>query len=390
MTSDNHSMAKFLDGLRVIDLSRLLPGPFATMLLADMGADVIKVEDPHRGDYARYYPPMVGMSSAFFHGLNRNKRAVTVDLKKPEGTELLARLLATADVLVESFRPGVLDRLGFGKERLQEQFPELVVCSITGYGQSGQKRDHAGHDINYLALSGLLNANGSADGPPQVPGFQVADIAGGALYGALGVVSALYRRTKTRQGAYLDISMTEGAMSLMIPTIARHAAGSKDARGQGMLSGGLPSYQIYATADGRHLAVGALEPKFWNPFVELIGASHLQGQSMIGGERGEAIAAELTEIIGRRTLAEWMATFGDADICVEPIQDLDEVLASTLHKTRQAFFELQGITHVATPLTARDVEHRPPPQLGAHNEQIYGELGVTDEELAAYDADDVI
>ena len=387
---EEQGTGQFLSDVRVVDLTRLLPGPFATMLLADMGADVIKVEDPHRGDYARYYPPMVGASSAFFQGLNRNKRAITVDLKKEEGRALLERVLETADVLIESFRPGVLERLGLGRQRLSEKFPELILCSISGYGQSGPNRDVAGHDANFLALSGVLYTNGGADGPPQIPGFQLADVAGGALYAALGITSALYRRHATGRGVHLDISMTEGALSFLIPTIARHGAGTKEERGKGMLTGGLPSYRVYATADGRHLAVGALEPKFWNPFVELIGAEHLKGQSLIGGDQGEKIAGELAAILGGKTLEQWEEIFGDADICVEPIRNLDEVLESELHRARKVFFELQGITHVATPLTPRDRRHMPPPQIGGHNEEVYGELGLDADELARLSDDDVI
>ncbi len=383
-------MDKYLQGVRVVDLSRLLPGPFATLLLADMGAQVIKVEDPMRGDYARYYPPMVGTSSAFFQSLNRNKYGVTLNLKTPRGQQLLRRLLEDADVLIESFRPGVLSRLGFEIDELRHDFPELVICSITGYGQTGPKRDHAGHDANYLALAGVLDRNGRRDKPPHLPGFQLADIAGGSLYAALGITSALYRREQSGQGTHLDISMTEGALSFLIPAIARHAAGDEDERGAAMLSGGLPSYRVYPTSDDRHLAVGALEPKFWDPFVTAIGAEELQGRGLTRGEEGQKIARQLGKIIQSKPLGHWEDVLQDLDVCVEPVRHLDEVLDSELHTAREVFFEMQGLTHVSTPLTPRDGEHRPPPDHGQDNEEIYGDLGFDEKELAVLRADGVI
>ena len=376
---NDHS--EFLDGVRVLDLTRLLPGPFATMLFADMGADVIKVEDPTRGDYARYYPPMVGESSAFFRSLNRNKRAVTLDLKADEGTELFRQLVDSADVVVESFRPGVLERLGFGIDALRERYPELIVCSITGYGQTGPKRQAAGHDANYLALSGLLDRNGRRGHPPHVPGFQLADIGGGALYAALGITSALYRREQTGEGTHLDISMTEGALSFLAPAIARHSAGDVDERGDGMLTGGLPSYRVYPTADDRYLAVAALEPKFWAPFVEAIGAGDLAGQSMIGGEDGREVARQIGEILESEPLDHWTELFSDLDVCVEPVLELDEVLDAELHRARDVFFEMQGLTHVRTPLSG-EAEPSEAPGHGEDNDSVYGDLGVDDEELA--------
>ena len=383
-------MERYLEGVRVIDLTRLLPGPFATLLLADMGAEVIKVEDPGGGDYARYYPPMVGSSSAFFCSLNRNKRGVTLNLKQEQGRELLLNLLETADVLIESFRPGVMARLGLAPEVLNRDYPELIVCSITGYGQTGPMKTKAGHDLNFLAHSGLLDRNGRRGQPPHVPGFQVADIAGGALYAALGITSALFHRSRSGQGAHLDISMTEGALSLMIPTMARLSAGHTNARGAGMLSGGLPSYRVYPTADARYLAVAALEPKFWDPFAEAIGAPHLCGRGMTRGEDGEAIAEEVGQILASRSLQEWREVLDPLDVCVEPVMSLEEVLESELHKARGLFFEMQGVTQVRTPVTAERIEHRPAPDQGADNEEIYGALGLSGEELRELRAEGVI
>lgn len=383
-------MKKFLDGVRVVDLTRLLPGPFATLLLADMGAEVIKIEDPMGGDYARYHPPMVGASSAFFQSLNRNKYGVTLNLKSERGKEILRQLLGGADVLIESFRPGVLARLGFDSDTLRRDFPELVICSISGYGQSGPKRNVAGHDANYLALAGVLDGNGRRSQAPHLPGFQLADIAGGSLYGALGITAALYHREQSGEGAYLDISMTEGALSFLIPTIARHAAGDKEERGAGMLTGGLPSYRVYPTADGRFLAVGALEPKFWDPFVSAIGAEELKGRGLTRGEEGQKIARKLEAILKSEPLQYWEQKLEGLDVCVEPIRNIDEVLKSELHRARQVFFEIQGLTHVRTPLTPRDREHRRPPEHGADNHEIYSALGFDSDELETLRDDGVI
>ncbi len=381
---------RFLEGVRVVDLTRLLPGPFATLLMADMGAEVIKVEDPMGGDYARYYPPMVGMSSAFFHALNRNKRGVTLNLKDERGCDLLRRLLESADVLIESFRPGVMARLGFGIEELRQAYPSLVICSISGYGQSGPKKDEAGHDANYLALAGVLDRNGRRGDPPHIPGFQLADIGGGALYAALGVTSALFRRERTGEGAYLDISMTEGALSFLAPAVARHSAGDVDERGAGMLSGGLPCYRVYPTSDGRYLAVGALEPKFWDLFVETIGAEGLKGRGMTRGQEGREIASELGEMLAAKPLEYWTELLEDVDVCVEPVLEMHEVLESELHRARQVFFELNGITQVRTPLTPEERAHEPAPEQGADNARVFGQLGVDDEELAGLRGDGVV
>lgn len=381
---------ELLDGLRIVDLTRLLPGPFATLLLGDMGADVIKVEDTGQGDYARYYPPMGGSSSAFFESLNRNKRGVTLNLKTDEGIELLEKLLETADVVVESFRPGVLERLGLGIDRLRRDFPQLVVASITGYGQSGPRKDDAGHDANFLALSGLLDRNGRRGEAPHVPGFQVADLGGGALYAALGIVSALYRREQSDEGTHLDLSMTEGALSFLAPAVARRSVGGGSERGAGMLSGGLPGYRVYPTSDDRYLAVAALEPKFWDPFVEAIGAEELAGQGMLDGDVGRQVATALGEIIKSEPLEHWLELLSDLDVCVEPVLTLDEVLEHQLHRARDVFFELQGVTHVSTPLTPRTKEHQPAPQPGEHNGEVFGELGVDRQRLQKLDEKGVV
>lgn len=367
---------RFLEGTRVLDLTRLLPGPFCTLLLADMGADVIKVEDTRGGDYARHYPPVdddgVG---AFFASINRNKRSIALDLKTPEGVAFFEKMAREADVVIESFRPGVMDRLGIGWDRLTVLNPGLVYCAISGFGQTGPLRDVAGHDIGYLSLSGMLSLNGRADGGPVVPGFQLADIGGGALYAALGITSALLRRERSGEGAFLDISMTEGALSFGLPAFASVGADEPPARGESMLGGGIAAYNVYETSDGRHLAVGALEPKFWMPFVAALGLEEIVADGHDVAPDGGVPRQKIAEVIATKSFDEWNAFFAELDVCVEPILTPAEVLEHELHRAREVFFDLNGVTHARTPLTPTGTEHRAAPGHGADTDAIVAEFG---------------
>ncbi len=374
----------WLEDLKVLDLSRLLPGPFCTLLLGDMGADVLKIESPSGGDYARYYPPMTdahGEYGAFFAGLNRNKRSLTLDLKDERAVEIIGELVGEADVLVESFRPGVMDRLGLDYETLSEINEGLIFCSISGYGQTGPMRTRAGHDLNYVARAGLLDQNGRSGESPVVPGFQVADIAGGALYAALGILGALYSRERTGQGSHVDISMTEGAMSLHLPVHSALSAGQPQERGEGMLTGGLPCYNVYETKDGEHLAVGPLEPKFWMGFVQAIGAPELAGDGMSKGEQGDKTRQKVAEVLGEKTLKEWLSVFAEVDVCVEPVRSPAEALEDELFQARQMFFTLAGVHQTRTPLTPKDRGHTPAPTLGEHTDEVLGEVGLSGGEI---------
>ena len=366
-----------LTGVKVLDLTRLLPGPFCTMLLADMGADVVKIEHPQGGDYARYQPPLSGNSgqSVFFAAINRNKRSLTLNLKREEGQQVLQDLACGADVLVEGFRPGVMDRLGLGPATLRGLNPELVVCSISGYGQDGALAKRAGHDLNFIARAGVLERNAPRGGHPTAPGVQIADLAGGALYAALGITTALYARCHTGRGRHLDISMAEGALSLMIPTLAQTAAGQRAAQGDDILTGGLPCYDVYPTADDRFLSVAPLEPKFWRGFVEAIGRPDLAGDGLSGGERGEEVRQQVARVLRQKTLAQWQEHFAAHDVCVEPVLTPQEVLEDELFRARQMFFELAGVQHCRTPLTPLDRLHEPAPTLGQHTSEILGALG---------------
>ena len=390
MTTLKHPPQPHLEGVQVLDLTRLLPGPFCSLLLADMGADVLKVEDTRGGDYARYHPPVADDGvGAFFASLNRNKRAIALDLKQPRGVQLLEALIKDADVVLESFRPGVMERLGLGWERLQELNPRIICCAISGYGQDGPYREKAGHDINYLALSGLLEQTGRPGEAPVVPGFQLADIAGGALYAALGITAALYGREQTGKGSYIDISMTEGALSLHLPEHGRMRQGAHADRGDDILTGGVPCYGVYETGDGHYVAVGSLEPKFWMGLLTVLDEPSLMADGLDRGEAGARVRAKIAAKFKERTRDKWAEVFAGTDICCEPILSPEEALESELHKARQMFFMLQGKSYTRTPLSAVTEQGTPAPAHGQHNDEVFGEH-LSPEELAELRASGVI
>lgn len=376
-------------GVTVIDLTRLLPGPFATMLLADLGARVIKVEPPRAGDYARWTPPIVepadGGFGAFFEALNRGKESVALDLKSEQGRALFMDMVRDADVLVESFRPGVMKRLGVGPDELRALNPRLVFASISSYGQDGPLSQRAGHDINFLARSGMLGLTGPTDSTPGIPAVQVGDIAGGALYTAFAVAAALFRRTRTDAGATIDVSMTEGVLSLLGPVINTFAAtGVAPGRGLDTLSGGLPCYHVYTTADGGHLAVGALEPKFWSQVCEAFGHPEWIGDALLSGRERDAAIARIQDVVGARTTAEWTGVFESIDACTETVRPLADVLEDELFRARGALRDTpDGRLSVVAPTSrgTSGLEERVPPLLGEHTRDIALSLGWSVEDV---------
>lgn len=269
-----------LEGIRVLDLTRLLPGPYCSLLLADYGADVIKIEDPKVGDYARWYEPRVNDDqSAMFISLNRNKRSITLDLKAEKDKDVFISLVKTADVLIESFRPGVMERLGLGYEQLKVHNPKLIYCAITGYGQTGPYSNEAGHDLNFLSYSGLLHLQGAPNEKPLIPSVQIGDIGGGALMAAVGILLAIINAKNTNTGQFVDISMLDGALSWMHTILPNYwTSDEMPNRGELTLNGGKACYEIYRTKDDRFISVGALENKFWENFCEIIGKEELIDQ----------------------------------------------------------------------------------------------------------------
>ena len=257
-------------GIQILDLTRLLPGPLGTMLMADMGADVIKIENPESPDYVRAFPPYLNGESANYLSFNRSKRSLALNYNKPEGRETFLKLVEKADVVVEQFRPGFLDKMGMGYEAAKAINPQIIYVSITGYGQTGPYAHLAGHDLNYTAYAGVLGITGNADDAPIVPGVQLADIAGGSYMSVIGTLAALQARTRTGQGQHVDVSMTDAVMPLLSAVYALHAGGQVVARGSAPLSGGLANYGVYQCGDQKYVALGTLEPKFWGRFCTLV------------------------------------------------------------------------------------------------------------------------
>jgi alpha-methylacyl-CoA racemase len=381
-------LADALRGVRVLDLSRLLPGPFLTMVLADMGADVVKVEDPRLGDYLRGFPPGKGGMSGRFLAINRGKRSLALDLKAAPARDAFLKMVEKADVVVESFRPGVMDKLGIGYAALAARNPKIIVCSISGYGQTGPYVDRAGHDLNYISLAGVLAMTGPAGGAPQMPGVQIADLAGGALWGATAVLGALVGRERNGKGAHLDISMTEGSLALLAAELGNMMCGAQPTRGSEMLNGAAAVYAVYRTKDDRYVSVGALEPKFWSALNQAIGRAWSVADIIGDAEVQAKTRGELQAIFETKTLAEWTAFFAERDCLVEPILEPHEIVAHPLHVAREVFFEIDGgegvgpITQVRTPI-GTPAHPSAPPRLGQQSQAVLREYGFSDDEIAA-------
>jgi crotonobetainyl-CoA:carnitine CoA-transferase CaiB-like acyl-CoA transferase len=358
------------------------------MVLADMGADVVKIEDPRVGDYLRAFPPAKGGVGGRYLAVNRGKRSIALDLKAPAGRDALLRLAERADVVVESFRPGVMDKLGLGYAALSAQNARLVVCSISGYGQTGPYAHRAGHDLDYIGLAGVLAMGGPAGGAPVMPGVQIADLAGGALWSATAILGALVGRERTGRGAHLDISMTEGALALLAAELGNLDCGARPTRGTETLNGGLACYGVYRTADDRYLAVGALEPKFWLALNGALGRPPQVAEIVGDAAKQAAVRGELAAIFATRTAAEWHQRLAEHDCCVEVILEPEELADHPLHRARDVFFTIDGgagvgpIRQVRTPVGApRDP--RPPPRLGEHTREVLAEHGFDDAEIRA-------
>ncbi len=386
-----------LSGLRILDLSRLLPGPFATLVLADLGAEVIKVEDPRGGDPLRALPPFApgGGDSVAFQALNRNKRSLALDLRAPAGRQAFLRLCDRADAVVESFRPGVLARLGLGWDVLHRRCPRLVLCSITGHGQTGPRSGSAGHDLDYLALSGVLALSGPAQAPVP-PAVQVADLAGGSWPAVAGILAALMGRAAGGEGVHVDVSMTEGSLALLAPHLATAAArGRPLARGREPLLGGTACYGVYRTQDGRFVALGALEPKFFAGFCAAVGRPELAERQWEADGAGPR--EELERIFAGRTFEAWSRFAAEHDVCLAPVLEGDEPRRDPQLAARGAFLEQEAgagatIAAVATPVRIVGAAHpnRPAPRLNEQGSEVLVEAGFTEDEVAALQGQGVL
>lgn len=379
-----------LVGLRVLDLTRLLPGPLATMMLADMGAEVIKIEDPDDPDYIRNFPPMVGGDSAFYLSLNRSKRSLSLNMRSEEGKNIFLDLIKTADVVIEQFRPGVLDKSGIGYEAANEINPKIIYVSITGYGQTGPYAQRAGHDLNYIAYAGVLGNIGTKE-KPIIPAPQLADVAGGSYAAVNACLAALFSRSNTGRGQHADVSMTDAVMPLNSLIYAEHSSGVDVDRNSFSLSGSRANYNVYECKDGKFIALGALEPKFWNGFCDMVQKPEWKDRIIDESEKAEELIRQVSQLFLTKTRDEWVATAEGHDICLSPVLEMSELKDNEQLKARGMIYEMETkngekLNTIGLPLKFSGTEAKPAwpsPQLGEDSEAILNELGKSQQEIAS-------
>ncbi|AOE61753.1 CaiB/BaiF CoA-transferase family protein [Pseudomonas corrugata] len=380
-----------LASLKVLDFSTLLPGPFASLLLADMGAEVLRIESPTRPDLLRVLPPHDRGVSASHAYLNRNKRSLALDLKQPEALEVIKRLLGGYDILLEQFRPGVMERLGLGYEALKAINPRLIYVSITGYGQTGPYRDRAGHDINYLALTGLASQTGRADSGPLPLGIQAADVAGGSLHGVIGLLAAVIARQQSGLGQYLDVSMADCVLSLNALAGAGYLAGGVEPGWEKHLLNGGSFYDYYRTRDGRWMSVGSLEPAFMQALCEALGRPELAAQGLSPVPEQQHLLKQALQVeFEKHDFAELCRLFAGIDACVEPVLSLEEALGHSQLQAREVVTQVprgDGSSQAQMACPLKFSEGLPEPRhvgagLGAHTDQVLAELGFSAERIA--------
>jgi crotonobetainyl-CoA:carnitine CoA-transferase CaiB-like acyl-CoA transferase len=382
-----------LKELKMLDLSRLLPGPYCTLLLADLGMEVLKVEDLEQGDYMRAMGPVREKDSANFLALNRNKKSMKLNLKVKEGREIFYKLIETYDIILEGFRPGVMERLGIGYQELKKRNPRVIFCSLSGYGQDGPYRERSGHDVNYIGLGGVLELIGSQNGPPVIPGVQIADIGAGGMMAAIAILSAAIHREKTGEGQYLDISMMDGVISWLSMHAGKYFMDREVfKRGEIQLAGRYACYQVYSTKDGRHMSLGALEPKFWMNFCEAIGRKDLIYKQFIEGEERLQVIEEIQDLFKTKTQKEWVDFFKNVDACCEPILNFEEVFQhpQVLHRKMVMEYEhpVEGkVRQVGNPIKSSQFPFEirlPSPAWGEHTMEVLKAIGYSEEEIKQF------
>ncbi len=379
-----------LASLKILDFSTLLPGPFASMFLADLGAEVIRIESPHRQDMVRLLPPFDGDTSAWHGLLNRSKRSLSLDLKTPGGIEVVKRLVMTYDIVLEQFRPGAMDRLGVGYEALSAANPRLIYCALTGYGQTGPYRDRAGHDINYLALSGVASHTGRRDGGPLPLGVQVADVGSGSYNALVGILAAEVHRKETGEGQFVDVSMFDGALYWNAPAASNFLVGGEAPERERMpLNGGM-YYDYYQTADGRYLSVGSLEPKFWTGFCQAIERPDLVDRGYDTDPDAQSqLKSEIQKAIATRPLEAWVEIFAALDVCVEPVLNVPEVVQHPQTQARGMVVEVpirenETQRQIANPIKfsrCQPTYQHTGAALGEHTQSVLRQAGFTPDEI---------
>lgn len=389
-----------LDGIRVLDLTRLLPGPFCTQLLADLGAEVIKVEAPGEGDYARAHRTSINGYGSTFLMLNRNKKSITLNLKAKPGIQIFRRLAGNADLVVEGFRPGVVDRLGISYKALKRDNPKLLYCSLSGYGQDGPYAGLAGHDINYMSYAGLTSLTGERDGKPMPLGIQAADVAAGGIMAAFGIMAAVFHRERTGRGQYIDVSMLDGLLSVGQTLFGEYMATGKVPGPATMrLNGGYPVYGIYETKDGKFFSLGALEEKFWIVFCEKAGREDLKKFHDSGWDKDrDRLEDELKKLFKTRSRDEWTELVAGEDACGSPVLGIDEALENEQARHRGMFIEVPHpekgkVTQVAFPIKFSDAKTETPkaaPRLGQHTQEILRSVGYTKQEIEEFGEQGVV
>jgi len=385
-----------LQGIKILDFTTLLPGPFATLTLADLGAEVLRIGSASRPDLNAQTPPFLPGSglAANLAYLGRNKRSMTLNLKHPAGVEVIHKLLGEYDVIIEQFRPGVMDRLGLGYQALSTVNPSLIYCSLSGYGQDGPLRDRAGHDINYLALSGLMAHSGRRRHGPSLTGTQIADLASGSYGVVIAVLAAVIHRLGTGEGQYLDVAMTDGMVPFNAVAAMGYLVEGVDPQREGYFLNGGSLYDFYKTADEEYLSFGGLEPKFFAAFCRAIGREDLV-DSTVSPPNLEEVKAQVRAIIASKTRREWQEIFQEVDACLEPVVRLEEALNSPLAQARGWLVEVEGpggekIRQPANPLKFS----RTPPRYraagvpaGVHNLEVMQGLGYSQEDIARLERD---
>ncbi|MDD3889123.1 MAG: CaiB/BaiF CoA-transferase family protein [Syntrophomonadaceae bacterium] len=389
-----------LKGIKILDLSRYLPGPFCTQILADFGAEVIKVEDPRGGDLGRSLPPLINGQSARFYTVNRNKKSITLDLRKPEGKEIFKQLVKDYDIVVDQFRPGVMTKLGVGYEVLQQVNPSLIYCALTGYGLDGPLKDAAGHDLNYLSLSGVTELTGTYQGMPAMSGVQIADIAGGTLYAVIAILLALANRQKTGRGQLCDIAMMDGAISLLAYTLGEWSGwGQLPERGNDVLTGGYACYNIYETADNKFVSLGAVEEKFWEEFCTKMDRKDYIAIQWDKEKQPEVIN-DIRMLMKQKKRDEWVKFFASSDICFTPVLTLAEMSRHPHVLARDMIYKLQNVREsgqeVVLPGIAVKLSETPGkvvlefPELGEHNREVLMAAGYTEAEIKNFQENNII